>query len=406
MFNSTNELTGLLETNREDVFSISLDVDPTKPEHQTPNPAYRIWLHQAVHRTLDGIPAPARQEAARTAQRVLAHVAAAPPRGRGLVIFAAPDLWRAYVLPFPLPNHVQYGRPDLMPMLWAMHEYKAYAIVAVYREHARIAVAHLGRATVVDEETLELDTSDWRFKAGRTDTYTRGVGIGVGRGAQADPFDARIDEHLRRFWRRVAAAAAQALADLHVDRVILGGPEEAVTAVRDLLPEQVRRCVIGIVPIPSYASLAEIQERTLPLALADRHRQEARLVADVLDRARAGGGGVTGRVATFDALLLGEVRVLVAARDLEGDVWRCRQCERVSTSPVAACPACGGAVDRVPLQQVLPLLARRHGAGLELVGSPASSQLTDGIGGLLRYLPSQASAEAGVTPPEGGRRLP
>jgi peptide subunit release factor 1 (eRF1) len=273
-----------------------------------------------------------------------------------------------------------------------MSEYKTYAIVAVYLEHARIAVAYLGRATVIDDETLELDTRDWRFKAGRSDTYTRRVGFGVGRGAQADPFDARIDKHRRQFWQRVAQAVAQALVDRHIDRAVIGGPEEAATAVRELLPEAARDQVIETVPIPSYATLPEIQERTLPLALADHHRRESELVADLLARVAANQAAVVGRQATFRSLMQGEVKTLVAVRDINGDIWQCQQCQYLSATPIETCPGCGEVAARTPLRQILPILARQHGAGLEVVGPSMFSQLTDGIGALLRYRARHAVA--------------
>ena len=388
------ELDDLMDGTRQDVFSVFLDVDPTKPEHQGPKRAYRIWLHQAMRQALAAIVGPARGAAVRTGHKVLAHVDTAPTRGRGLAIFAAPRFWREYSLPFPLPNSVQYGRADLVPLLWAMSEYKTYAVVAVYLDHAWIAVAHLGRTVVIEDETLELDTQDWRFKAGRPGTYTRRAGVGVGRGAQADTFDSRVDEHRRQFWRRVAHAAVRTLGDLHIDRVIMGGSEEAVTAVREFLPEAIRAHVIDTVTLPSYATLADVQERTLPIALADHHRRESALVGSLLARVEADGSGVVGRAATFMSLMQGEVKTLVVARDLDGDIWRCAQCESLSTERTRTCPGCGKAVDRVPLRQVLPTLARRHGAGIEVVGSPTSSQLTNGIGALLRYRPPHEVDEA------------
>src|SRR3990170_2061003 len=139
------DLADLIEAERADVLSVSLDVDPSRPEHQGQNPAYRIWLRNALRQTLEAIPKEARRGADELAQ---------------------------YVLPVPLTNRAQYGRPDVVPVLWAVDEYEPYAILAVDREHARILIAYLGRTTTVDEETLELDTSDWRFKAGRQPSFT------------------------------------------------------------------------------------------------------------------------------------------------------------------------------------------------------------------------------------------
>lgn len=380
-----NDLANLAESNRQDVLSVFLDVDPTAPEHQAPHPAYRIWLHQALRTLLKDLPQPERNEAGRSARRVLAYVGRAQPRGRGLAIFVARDLWRLYVLPFALPNLVEYGHPELMPLLWAMSEYAPYAIVAVHRDHARVVVAYVGRMAVVDDETLELDTRDWRFKSGRSDTYTRRIGIGVGRGAQADEFDARVDERLRRFWKGVAEATEHALTTFRIDRIILGGPEEAVAALRELLPDTLQSCVIGTVPLPAYATMEQVRQRTLPLAMADHERREKKLIVAVLEQRAADGQGVAGRAATLESLMKGEVGLLLASRDLLGDVWECRQCHYVSAAEIDVCPVCSGEPERAALRQKLPALAKEHGAALKVVGSEAGAQMADGIGGLLRY---------------------
>jgi peptide subunit release factor 1 (eRF1) len=388
------EIDALLNVARRDVLSVSLDVDPTRPEHQVPTPAYRIWLHRAVHQVLAGISGPGRGEALETGRKVLAHVNASRPQGRGLVIFAAPNLWRKYSLPFPLPNLVRFGRPDLVPLLWAMSEYEPYAVLAVDLEHATIAMAYVGRTVVVDDKTLELDTEDWQFKSGRVGTYTRSIGVGIGRGVQADTYDARVAERQRQFWHGVAQATAKALADLHIGRMIIAGREEAASAVREFLPEAVRAHVIGTVPLPSRATIPEIQRRTLPMALADHHRQESALVADLLAAVEADAQAVVGRAPTLRSLMAGEVKTLAVARDLEGDIWQCTQCEYLSARPLRACPICGGSVDQGALRQVLPLLARRHGAALEVIGPVGSAHLVDGLGAVLRYRTQRAAVES------------
>lgn len=384
-FELENDLADLVTSARQDVLSVLLDVDPTAPEHRTPHPAYLIWLHQALQTLLKSLAQPARDRAERAARRVLAYMNVTQPTGRGLAIFTAPDLWRAYVLPFALSNRVEYGRAEVMPLLWAMSEYAPYAILAVYRDHARLIIAYAGRIAVVGDETLDLDTRDWRFKSGRTDTYTRRVGVGVGRGAQADEFDSRVEERLRRFWKGVAEATSHALITFHVNRIVLGGPEEVVAAVRELLPDRLQSRVIGTVPLPAYATLEEIRERTLPLAVADHERREKELVRAILEQSAANGHAVAGRAATLESLMEGEARLLVASRDLPGDAWECRHCHYVSARETDVCPACGGVPERGALRQTLPALAKKHGAALTVVGAEVAAQMPDGVGGLLRY---------------------
>ena len=361
------EFMDLTEMDRRDVLSVFLDVDPRKPEHQAAKPAYVIWLRNALRDALAGLEGQARKQAHEAARRILAHVEATPPRrarGRGLAIFAGPGLWREHVLPVPLANRVRYGAPDVTPLLDVNDEYRPYAILAVGHEHARILVAYLGTATVVDEDALELHTDEWRFKAGRPPTFTRLVGVGAGRGADQEGFQARVEHHQREFWAGVSKAVADLLRDRAIDRLIISGPEEAVHAVRESLPDPARAAVVGVVPLSANAALSEIQERTLPVALDAEHRRDAELVKTVVDR--AGSGGVLGKQATLDALVRGQVQTLVVDRAAFG------------------------------VMETLPGLARRMGSRIELVGEPAAAGLRryDGVGGILRY-----PAEREATPP-------
>lgn len=382
-------LNEMMKMNHDDVFSLSLNTDPISVEHQRPNPAYRVWTHNAVRRLLSRLAADVREAAEPAAQRILAHVDAMPQEGRGLAIFAGPDLWQDYTLPFPLPNHLTYGAPDTIPLLWAMHEYAPYAVVLAFHDHARVLVAYLGQTTAIDEIDLELDTEKWRFKTGRMATSTRRSGVGVGRGIQSSAFEARVLAQYHRFWRNVAVAAARTLAARGIDRVIIGGNQEAAGAVSAALPRPLRETVIGTVAIRPHASLAEIQARALPLALADRHARDRRLVRSVVQERRAGGTAVDGTAATLEALAAGNLRTVVANRDMRATARACVSCGALGLKP-GPCAACSGDVRRLTLPQALPMLTRQHGAALELVSADAAAPLADGIGGLLRH-PSAGS---------------
>lgn len=50
------DLSDLIETRREDVLSVSVDVDPTKPEHQHDPPAHLIWLRHALDDLVESPP--------------------------------------------------------------------------------------------------------------------------------------------------------------------------------------------------------------------------------------------------------------------------------------------------------------------------------------------------------------
>lgn len=380
------ELAALLDADRRDVLSIALDVDPAKPEHQSEPPAWRIWLRNELRALLDRLPEHDRKAAEEPAARILSFLEHDRPAGKGLAVFAAPGLWQVSVLPVPLRSRVRYGRPDVLPLLWAADEYQPYAILAVSKEDARLLVASLGGTTVAQAETLELDMNEWRFKAGRQPSFTRGTGTGAGRGTQRDTHEARVDEHRRRLWQGAAEAAARWLQETGIDRLIVAGPDEAASAVRNLLPEAAQARVVAVVPVRSDLDADAIHRATIPVALREERAREQALVDDIIGRAGAA-GTVVGVGPALEAVARENVLTLAADRDVEAEVLACTRCGHVTAEPAGACPACGGPLERTALSQMLPLLARRSGARLEMVGGEAAARLRahGGVGAVLRY---------------------
>lgn len=361
----------LAASGRQDVLSVSLDVDLTKPDHQRANPAYRIWLREALTGLLERIPRERRAVVRGLISRVLTRVDD-HRHGRGLAIFAASDLWREYVLPIPLPNRVHYGQPDLFPLLWALDEYEPYAVLAVDRGQARLLVMYLGQTDVVDQEVLALETGAWRKTSGRSPTFTKRTGTGATRGAQRDTFDARVDEQERRFWRNAAAVTRKTLKDLEIQRLIIAGPPETTAAVAGLLGKDGAAQIMAVVPVPPSASIPQLRALTLQAALAEEHRREQGLVTMLLERLGSRAGAVVGLAATLEALTRGQAQLVIVDPDHQ-------------------------AVHTQPLSE-LPLLVRRHGAALEMVSGEAARLLAphDGIGAILRYTTTAEPAGSGV----------
>jgi len=384
----------LAASGRHDILSVSLDVDLTKPDHQRANPAYRIWLRETLTGILERVPRERRADVSELIRRVLTRVDD-HRHGRGLAIFAAPDLWREYVLPVPLPNRAYYGRPDLFPLLWALDEYEPYAVLAVDREQARLLVMYLGQTDVVDQDVLVLDTGAWRMTSGRPPTFTKRTGTGAARGAQRDTFDARVDEQERRFWRRAAAVAGSTLQDLGISRLIIAGSPETTAAVARTLGKDGVVQVVAVVPAPPHASIPQLRDLTLRVALAEEHRRERDLVMALLERTGNRSGAVVGITATLEALARGQAQLVVVDVDHDAPVWECAQCGMATDSERPLCAHCGGPLVRTRLLSVLPLLVRRRGAELETVSGEAARLIGShaGIGAILRY---NATAGSGI----------
>jgi hypothetical protein len=373
----------LLSLGRADVLSLHLDTDPTKPENQRPEPAYRIWARKSVLELAAGLGSSERKRLDELAERVDARLREDRPGGRGLVLYAADGLWREYVLPVGVENRVRYGFADLWPLLWVREAYTPYGVLLVHRDHARLWVTHLGEAELVEDEEFHLDPSQWRFASGKPPSFAKGMGMPASRGAQRDTFASRVEDHVRRFWSRVASAAGKAVEELGVGRLIVGGPPEAASAVCDLLPEPARRKLVGTVSVPPQEEWPAVRERVLEVAREDQRRRHH----EVRDRLRNGegpGGAVLGPEATLDALLRRQVLVLAADRDVEGRAWLCTGCEFATLRPDERCLTCGAGLVEASWTQVLPALAWRNDAQVVLL-EPGLLREHGGVGALLRY---------------------
>ncbi len=365
------------------VLSLHLDTDPTRPENQRSEPAYRIWARRALQGIGDGLPKEDRRRVVEWAERVEARLRSERPRGRGLSVYAADGLWKEFVWPVPVDNRARYGLVDVWPLMWLRQTYVPYAVLLVHRDHTRLMVTHLGEAAVVEDEEFHLDTQHWRFTAGKPPSFAKGMGMSSSRGAQRDVYEARVEDNVRRFWSGVASAAARALEELGIQRLILGGPQEGTAAVADLLPEPARRHLVATVSVPPLEDWPHIRDRVLEVAREDRRRREVQLVEALVGNSGPG-GSVLDLESTLQALSRRQVLTVAADRDLAAKVWACPGCEFATTRPVERCPACGQPVQEADATQVLPWLARASRAELVLL-TDGTLRRHGGVGALLRF---------------------
>jgi peptide subunit release factor 1 (eRF1) len=369
----TTDVNQLLSLDRSDVLSLYLTVDPTLPDNQRTPPGWRIWLKTA----LDGL-RPADHAGAMT----LRHLTEAldqqltdyRAQGKGLAVFLSDGLWQTFDLPVPVPNQLSLGRPDVAPLLWLLDEYKRYGIVQVDHREARLLTAYLGRPEQRGGFGMLLDTSHWH----RKDLVSASAG---------DEYERRVAEYVRAFWRTVADAVVSWADAAHLQRLVLGGDDEAVSAVQSLLPANLVERIAGTLSLPFAESETQVLERARPVAEAFERRQEATLVGEIVTTALKGGRAALGVEDVLGALQRGQVMTVAAAWPVNGTVWRCAGCGITLAEDAGRCPSCGGPLAAEPLEVLLPVMARRTDATLELVYGAAADQLAEHgrLGAALRY---------------------
>jgi peptide subunit release factor 1 (eRF1) len=377
----TADVTALLAVDRADVLSAYLNVDPTHPDNQRTPPAWRIWLKNAMDELTAGDHA-SRVALQQLIERVNSQLADFRPSGKGLAVFAGDGLWQTMDLPVPVDHQLALGRPRVAPLLWLLDEYERYGVVQVNHREARLWLAYLGRSETVGGLAMFLDTSDWR----RKDLMPSG-GAGITQGSLRDAFEQRVNEHTRSFWREVVGQLETWVKEAGIERVVLGGDEESVAEFRTLLPQHLADQVVGTLSLPFHETDAQILERVLPLAESVERRAEADLVERVVTTAMKGGRAALGRADVLAALQQGRVQTVVTTFPVSGPIWECADCHHAITLNAGACPVCDGPLTQRWLEGLLPLLAHRTDATVEIVSGAAAQQLAghEGMAAVLRY---------------------
>lgn len=272
------------------------------------------------------------------------------PRSRGLALFVGENGLEAYALSVPVETHAAFGDVLIAPLYWQMDEYERYVVALVDQQQARLLTAWLGMASEADHLRVDLDEYDFGQKTGLPSASGRT------QASYREAFDAMLDEHRARFYRDVIEHIITLAAVSDAERIVLGG-SDAVHDLRAHLPEALAKRVVAVLPIPLRATPHEISAAIRPAAYAREREQEAELVQQVIDLAKAGGRAVLGRKAVLEALEAQRVETLIVSWPL--------------TEPA--------------LQHSLAKLALRSNATLEMVHGEAAGRL-NAEGGLAARL--------------------
>lgn len=315
-----DDLKTLLVQGDEHTLSLYLDIDRAKQENQSSQPAWRIYLKDA----LNEVETQQRKHPAWQAikARVDAFFADFEPDAKGFAAFFTPDSEQTYELPVPVEGRWYFGEPLIVPLLWAIDEYEPYLIAMVDHEKAELLTAYLGSTTLEGELKSDLEEYDFAEKTlmPATGAIAGNEGQGVTAGSNREAYQNMINEHIARFHREVVDEIVR-LAEKHPNiRIVLGGEERSAHAVQKMLPERFTAFVVGVLPIPFHLSQQQVLPQVLPAALDFERAQETKLVQEVIDFAKSRGRGALGRKDVDMALTMQRVEKLILPYPLVDEV--------------------------------------------------------------------------------------
>lgn len=294
-------------------------------------------------------------------------------QGRSLILFSSQrrGLWSVFQLQAPVRPLARFAeRPAVAQLASILDEYERYLAVLVDKEEARLISVYIGQA-----EPRAHVTDDYPGRNRR------------GGWAQAR-YSHHRDAHLHRHVLHVTEALLDELRRQHFDKLLVGGPDEARSALLHVLPRSLRTRVAGSFLAELFLSDAQVVERVRDEEEKAEHESQAILVNDLLDAAGAGGPAVLGWGETLQALADGRVHELVL---VEGRTRRGRVCSNghAVIESLRTCPFCAAPLEVVTdLAEWAAERAFDTDASVRTARTAAGKPLIargGGVGAVLRY---------------------
>jgi peptide subunit release factor 1 (eRF1) len=295
------------------------------------------------------------------------------PGKPGLALFVSSDgPLRVVDLPAAPDEEVCWdAQPHLAPLYAMLGEYERVAAVLIDKERARLFMVYLGQI----ESQQEI--RDW--VPGKQAT-------GGWYGLAQTHYARRHEEYVVQHVRHTIAALLSMFHAHPFDRLLIGGPDEAVALLKQRLPRFLRSRLAGAINLEVIAGTNEVLRAVLAESATLEQQVELQDVRELLDTETSPYVAV-GLDETLATLSDRRVRRLVVSDLFERPGRVCMICNRLLVEG-DCCPVCNTPLVAVSdLREQLIARAQDQGALVEVVTGSAGERLMqrDGLGAWLRY---------------------
>lgn len=363
------------------VFSLYLDLNPERRMTEPPLNRFRALVHQTErHVHLDEQSKAYRKDWTEAVEQLRAWLEDQQPlQGKGLAVLSCLPigLWRVFRLPLSIGDQLEVSdRPYLRPLAVLLDEFESYLVVLIDASRARFFAVRPG----VAEEIAEVENY-----------------VPPATGNIAEKTGHRHDTYLHRHAKSVIARAETLWRTQDFDWLMIGGTEEALSELYDVLPRALHeRLAVGFHLSPK-TDASKILESVLSVVHEHERRIEKQRVDELISMAKKGGAAVIGLEATLLAIVENRIQILVIEEEYRSDGWVCPNCHFMGATKQESCPLCGSTLKaesdivELALERVL-----NQDGDIEVLRSADSRRALEQhghIGALLRYVYSSPSDE-------------
>ncbi|MEW5745826.1 MAG: hypothetical protein AB1805_10385 [Nitrospirota bacterium] len=316
-------------------------------------------------------------------------------KGLAIISSAPRDFWRVYHLAVPVRNEIVIDTmPYTKPLLEALDNYERYAVALVEKEDARLFVMHLGEIVEYEEvhtggvpgkHKAEGDFALAQIAVTPHMAHTGKSRLGV-TGYREHHRERHIAEHVKLHLKDVLEKLNTFLERERINRLIVGGSDEATQAFRSMLHQTAQEKIIGTMRATMFAAPDEVLRDAEALVADYERREEERTVERLVTQASKGQQAVAGLEAVLEALRERKVMKLVMLKDLRAAGYACGTCDFVSAERVDRCLSCQGPMKALAsVAEHAGEMALQQGATVEIVSESTRLLEAGGIGAFLRY---------------------
>ncbi len=280
-----------------------------------------------------------------------------------------------------------FGKPYVLPILYAFDEFYRVGVVHVYGSKWRFYEVFLNEIKEATETFAEITPDEWN----EFNEYAQIIESGVldertfrDKLKFKDKQKAKLQTLSHKLYIRLAQMLEKSIHDLEIDRLILMGNDWQVKLFENYLNRHIRELIIGYAPRPSNIenpSTKEILERVTPILRKAEEREEMQLIADAQSPK-----GVCGLQNVLEAIQMGRLQVLILPWDLHAKVYKCKD-EMIFANPEEA-QEHDSSYEEVELKKEVFQLAAQYATRIEFVDGAMKEKLYNelqGIAGIVRW---------------------
>lgn len=297
---------------------------------------------------------------------------------KSIVIYSCvpKNLWIRYDLNVELKDDLVVDRtPCTSPLFDLLDNYQKYGVLLVDKRTARVFLVFLG--DIEEYGIVQHEDVPGKHKKG-------------GWFALAEKrYERHIDYHVKMHLKDAVDKFDGFLKDKNIRRLIVAGPDEAISELMNILNDEIKLKIVGRANIEKYASKEEVLDKVIPIIEEYEKSKEKETVSELITRSLKNNNAVIGIDDVFKYLRDKRVMKLVTAKDYKVEGFICQNCGFATTQNVDCCMECGGCIMKNDnLIEKASEMAIEQSALVEVVKDEKDRQRLieyGGIGAFLRF---------------------